>query len=196
MSERSKGSDSTPGRARQRPESCSPTPLAVPRNGARGAGKGTASLIWSRAGCVGWVERSETHQSRPHHRADRGIAPLTTTIDGLRLRLNPSYATLPDLPHGKIRPSEVMARVRFPCPSGRAEERRAMGGQGHCKMPLLRELTRCGCLNVENATGRVGWVERSETHQSRLDRRTSRGIAPLTTTTDGLRLRLNPSYAT
>ena len=104
---------------------------------------------------VGWVERSETHQSRPHHRADRGIAPLTTTTDGLRLRLNPSYATLPDSPHGKIRPSEAMARVRFPRPSGRAEERRSMGGQGHCKMPLLRNLTRCGCLNVENAVNEV-----------------------------------------
>ena len=30
-----------------------------------------------------------------------------------------------------------------------------MGGQGHCKMPLLRELARCGCLNVENAVNEV-----------------------------------------
>ena len=33
-------------------------------------------------------------------------------------------------------------------PSGRAEERRARGGQGHCKMPLLRALTHCSCLSV------------------------------------------------
>ena len=26
-----------------------------------------------------------------------------------------------------------------------------MGGRGHCKMPLLRDLTRSGCLNVVNA---------------------------------------------
>ena len=44
-----------------------------------------------------------------------------------------------------------MARVRFPRPSGRAEERSARGGQGHCKMPLLRELARYSCLNEENA---------------------------------------------
>ena len=30
-----------------------------------------------------------------------------------------------------------------------------MGGQGHCKMPLLRDLTRCGCLNGENAVNEV-----------------------------------------
>ena len=48
-----------------------------------------------------------------------------------------------------------MARVRSPRPSGRAEERRARGGQGHCKMALLRELTRSGCLNAENAVNEV-----------------------------------------
>ena len=44
---------------------------------------------------------------------------------------------------------------RSPCPSGRAEERSARGGQGHCKMPLLRELTRSGCLSVENAVNKA-----------------------------------------
>ena len=48
-----------------------------------------------------------------------------------------------------------MARVRFPRPYGRAEERRARGGQGHCKMALLRDLTRSGCLNAENAVNEV-----------------------------------------
>ena len=35
-------------------------------------------------------------------------------------------------------------------PFGRAEERRARGGQEHCKMLLLRELACGSCLNVES----------------------------------------------
>ncbi len=42
-----------------------------------------------------------------------------------------------------------------PCPSGRAEERSARGGQGHCKMPLLRELTRSGCLSGESEANKA-----------------------------------------
>ncbi len=37
---------------------------------------------------------------------------------------------------------------KAPHPSGRAEERRARGGQGHRRMPLLRELACGSCLNV------------------------------------------------
>ncbi|MET4577285.1 hypothetical protein ABIE13_002396 [Ottowia thiooxydans] len=37
-----------------------------------------------------------------------------------------------------------------PHPFGRAEERRARGGQEHCKMLLLRELACGSCLNVES----------------------------------------------
>ena len=35
----------------------------------------------------------------------------------------------------------------FPLPSARAEEHRAWGGHGQRSMPMLRELTHCGCLN-------------------------------------------------
>ncbi|MET4577906.1 hypothetical protein ABIE13_003017 [Ottowia thiooxydans] len=43
-----------------------------------------------------------------------------------------------------------MARVRSPYPFGRAEERRARGGQEHCKMLLLRELACGSCLTEES----------------------------------------------
>ena len=58
-------------------------------------------------------------------------------------------------PIAKAQAERSKGPSRSPRPSGRAEERRAMGGQGHCKMPLLRDLTRCGCLNVENAVNEV-----------------------------------------
>ncbi|MET4579567.1 hypothetical protein ABIE13_004704 [Ottowia thiooxydans] len=43
-----------------------------------------------------------------------------------------------------------MARVRPPNPFGRAEERRARGGQEHCKMLLLRDLACGSCLTEES----------------------------------------------
>ncbi|MET4577880.1 hypothetical protein ABIE13_002991 [Ottowia thiooxydans] len=43
-----------------------------------------------------------------------------------------------------------MARIRFPTPFGRAEERRVRVGQEHCKMLLLRDLACGSCLNVES----------------------------------------------
>ncbi len=42
-----------------------------------------------------------------------------------------------------------------PHPSGCAEERRAKGGQEHCKMLLLRELACGSCLNVESEANKV-----------------------------------------
>ena len=48
-------------------------------------------------------------------------------------------------------PSAAMARVDVHHPSGRAEKRRAWGGQGQRSMPMLRGLACCGCLSEENA---------------------------------------------
>ena len=40
-------------------------------------------------------------------------------------------------------------------PFARAEKRKTWGGQGQRSMPLLRDLTRCGCLSGVNAVNKA-----------------------------------------
>jgi len=53
---------------------------------------------------------------------------------------------LAESPFFRSGPSEATARVLL-IPSGRAEKRRAWGGHGLRSKPMLRALTRCGCLS-------------------------------------------------
>ena len=73
--------------------------------------------------------------SLPSPNGGRRSSPLTPTLSRKRERGQKTEAERSDGPCG------------LQSPSGRAERRRAWGGHGQRSMPMLRALTRCGCLN-------------------------------------------------
>ena len=115
-----------------------PNPLPHAGEGAR-----QAALITRRAGFAPsppWGKAGMGARLRPR---SNGVAP-TPTLPQRGREQRPAARS-----SGLTRPgpSAAMARVGLQTPSGRAEKRRAWGGHRQRSMPMLRALTRCGCLN-------------------------------------------------
>ena len=80
----------------------------------------------------------------------------------------------------KQRPDETKAeRSDGPCglpfPSGRAEKRRAWGGHGLRSKPMLRALTRCGCLSEVNAVNEASSAAPPRDRASQVARSEAKG---------------------
>ena len=60
-------------------------------------------------------------------------------------------------------------------PSGRAEKRRAWGGRGQRSMPVLRELTRCGCSSGVSAANKASSAAPPQARASQVARSEAEG---------------------